>query len=78
MSLPIGLSQRNGVWQLRIGVPADLLHLYSGIDAYRGSLKTRDHTEASTKAHALIAQYRQTFDTQRIPEACLTAGAPRP
>jgi integrase len=68
VSLPTGLSQRNGVWQLRIGVPADLLHLYPGIDAYRGSLKTRDRTEAITKAHALIAQYRQTFDHQRTAE----------
>ncbi|VTU29917.1 site-specific integrase [Variovorax sp. PBL-E5] len=69
MSLPTGLSQRNGVWQLRIGVPADLTHLYEGVDAYRGSLKTRDRTDAITKAHALIAQYRATFDQQRSNEA---------
>lgn len=68
VSLPTGLRLRNGVWQLRIGVPADLVHLYSGIDAYRGSLKTRDRAEAITKAHALIAQHRQTFDTQRTAE----------
>jgi integrase len=68
VSLPTGLSQRNGVWQLRIGVPADLTHLYPGVDAYRGSLKTRDRTEAITKAHALIAQHRQTFDHQRTAE----------
>ncbi len=69
MSLPTGLSQRGGVWQLRIGVPADLRHLYPGIDAYRGSLRTRDRSEAITKAHVLHAQYRQTFDLQRATEA---------
>lgn len=69
MSLPTGLSPRNGVWQLRIGVPADLAHLYPSIDAFRGSLKTRDRAEAITKAHALIAQYRETFDQQRAAEA---------
>jgi hypothetical protein len=69
LSLPTGLSQRNGVWQLRIGVPAELAHLYPGIDAYRGSLRTRDRAEAITKAHTLIAQYRVTFDQQRTSEA---------
>ncbi|MET3461427.1 site-specific integrase [Variovorax atrisoli] len=69
MPLPTGLSQRNGVWQLRIGVPTDLHHLYPGPDAYRGSLRTRDRSEAVTKAHALQAQYRQTFDQQRAAEA---------
>lgn len=69
LPLPTGLSQRNGVWQLRIGVPTDLRHLYPGIDAYRGSLRTRDRSEAITKAHALHAQYRQTFDQQRSAEA---------
>lgn len=69
MSLPTGLSQREGVWQLRIGVPADLRHLYPSVDAYRGSLRTRDRSEAITKAHALHAQYRQTFDQQRAAEA---------
>lgn len=65
MPLPTGLSQRAGVWQLRIGVPADLRHLYPSIDAYRGSLKTRDRSEAVTKAHALHAEFRTTFDKQR-------------
>ncbi|MEJ8859834.1 site-specific integrase [Variovorax robiniae] len=69
MPLPTGLSQRNGVWQLRIGVPADLHHLYPGVDAYRGSLRTRDRSEAVTKAHALHAQYRLAFDQQRAAEA---------
>ena len=68
MSLPTGLRLRSGVWQLRIGVPADLVHLYPGPDAYRGSLKTRDRSEATTKAHALLAQYRNTFDSQRTAE----------
>lgn len=68
LSLPTGLHQRNGVWQLRIGVPADLLPLYSTIDAFRGSLRTTDRAQAITKAHALIAQYRQTFDDQRAAE----------
>jgi hypothetical protein len=69
MPLSAGLSQRNGVWQLRVGVPAELLHLYPGIDAFRGSLRTRDRSEAVTKAHALIAQYREIFDQQRAIEA---------
>lgn len=69
LSLPNGLSQRNGVWQLRIGVPSDLSHLHSSVDAYRGSLRTRDRSEAVTKSHALIAQYRRTFDEQRAAEA---------
>lgn len=68
LSLPTGLHQRNGVWQLRIGVPADLLPLYSTVDAFRGSLRTTDRAQAITKAHALIAQYRQTFDDQRAAE----------
>ena len=65
LSLPTGLHQRNGVWQLRIGVPADLLPLYSTVDAFRGSLRTTDRAQAITKAHALLAQYRQKFDDQR-------------
>ena len=65
MPLPTGLTTRNGVWQLRIGVPTDLAHLYPGPNAYRESLKTRDRAEAVTKAHALHARYRQTFDRQR-------------
>ncbi|PZQ02475.1 MAG: hypothetical protein DI587_03335 [Variovorax paradoxus] len=68
LSLPTGLRQRGGVWQLRIGRPADLAHLYPGLDAYRSSLGTRDRAEAITKAHALIAQYRETFDRQRAAE----------
>lgn len=68
LPLPTGLSQRNGVWQLRIGVPADLAHLYPSIDAHRSSLKTRDRAEAITKAHALIAEYREKFDQQRSTE----------
>jgi integrase len=50
-------------------VPADLLHLYPSIDAYRASLRTRDRAEAVTKAYALLAQYRETFDHQRAAEA---------
>lgn len=69
LPLPTGLSQRNGVWQLRIGVPADLSHLYNGPDAYRGSLRTRAKTEALTKAHELIARHRRTFEQQRASEA---------
>ncbi|NMM75641.1 tyrosine-type recombinase/integrase [Acidovorax sp. SRB_24] len=69
MSLPPGLRQRDGVWQLRIGVPADLLHLYPSIDAYRASLRTRDRSEAVTKTYALLAKYRETFDQQRAAEA---------
>lgn len=69
LSLPPGLRQRDGVWQLRIGMPADLLHLYPSIDAYRASLRTRDRAEAVTKAYALLAQYRETFDHQRAAEA---------
>lgn len=65
MPLPTGLSQRSGVWQLRIGVPADLRHLYPGVDAYRGSLKTRDRSEAVTKAHSLHAEFRTAFDKLR-------------
>ena len=65
LSIVPGLSHRNGVWQLRIGVPADLSPLYSSIDAYRGSLRTRDYEAAKTKAYALLAQYRQKFDDQR-------------
>lgn len=68
MPLPTGLRQREGVWQLRIGVPADLTHLYPSIDAYRGSLRTRDRAEAITRAHALIAEHRTKFDQQRTAE----------
>lgn len=73
MPLPTGLRQREGVWQLRIGVPADLRHLYPGVDAYRGSLRTRDRSEAITKAHALHAQHRTKFDQQRAAEAARRA-----
>ncbi|WPB59363.1 DUF6538 domain-containing protein [Xylophilus sp. GOD-11R] len=66
--LPTGVSLRGGVYQLRIGVPADLRHLYKGIDAYRGSLKTSDRAAAITKAHALIAEHREAFDRQRTLE----------
>ena len=75
LSLPTGLHQRNGVWQLRIGVPADLLPLYKTVDAFRGSLRTTDRVQAITKAHGLIAQYRQTFDDQRA--AALLKRAPQ-
>ncbi len=75
MSLPTGLYQRTGVWQLRIGVPADLVHLYPSINAYRGTLKTRDRSEATTKAYALLAQYRNTFDRQRAAERPRTTPA---
>ena len=75
MSLPTGLNQLTGVWQLCIDVPVDLGHLYHPrIDAFRGYVKTRDRSEAVTRAHAPITEYRNTFDQQRAAETL--RGAP--
>lgn len=69
MPLPTGLRRDSGgIFQLRIGVPDDIRPFWPrlpngkmAVDAYRRSLKTRDRTEAVTKAHALIADYQQQF-----------------
>lgn len=66
--LPTGVTLRGGVYQLRIGVPKDLRHLYRSGDAYRGSLGTSDRVAAITKAHAILADQRATFDRQRTAE----------
>ncbi|MGY6160480.1 tyrosine-type recombinase/integrase [Paraburkholderia strydomiana] len=70
--LPTGVYPRGGVFQLRIGVPDDIAHLWPtradgkpATDAYRASLRTSDRTTAITKAHAIIAQYRERFDALR-------------
>ena len=68
MSLPPGLHQRNGVWQMRILAPHDLPHLYPGGIAYRASLKTTDRAQAVTKAYALLAQHKQKFADQQAEQ----------
>ncbi|WP_161978138.1 DUF6538 domain-containing protein [Paraburkholderia kururiensis] len=69
-TLPPGLEPhpKSGIYQLRIGIPKHLQHLFprtSGgklaTDAYRASLKTRNRAEAITIAHRLIAEHRVRF-----------------
>lgn len=71
-SLPSGVRLRGSTYQLRIGVPDDIRHLWPrradgslAIDAYRASLKTSSRNEAAARAHAIIADYHRQFESLR-------------
>ncbi len=72
MALPTGVSQRGGVYWLRVLIPDDLRHLYprtsSGklpTDRYRASLRTSDKTEAKVRALTLRAEFEAEFHEKR-------------
>lgn len=59
---------KSGIYQLRIGIPKHLQHLFPrtkggklATDAFRASLKTANRAEAITIAHRLIAEHRAKF-----------------
>ncbi len=71
-TLPAGVRLRGSVYQIRIGIPDDVRHLWPrqkngkpAVDAYRKSLGTSDRNEAAAKAHALIAEYQAKFEKLR-------------
>lgn len=71
-TLPAGVRLRGSTYQLRIGVPDDIRHLWPrradgslAIDAYRSSLKTSSRNEAAARAHAIIADYHRQFEDIR-------------
>ncbi|MEX3961783.1 tyrosine-type recombinase/integrase [Paraburkholderia sp. EG286B] len=75
-SLPSGVRLRGSTYQLRIGVPDDIRHLWPrradgslAIDAYRASLKTSNRNEAAARAHAIIADYHRQFEDIRARNA---------
>ncbi|TDY24307.1 phage integrase family protein [Paraburkholderia sp. BL6665CI2N2] len=86
-ALPPGLEPhpKSGIYQLRIGIPKHLQHLFPrtkggklATDAFRASLKTANRAEAITIAHRLIAEHRAKFQaledsTRRAPFVPLTA-----
>jgi hypothetical protein len=63
--LPVGVSLRGGVYQLRVGAPIDLQNAYGGVDAWRGSLRTSDRATAIRLAHAKIAEMHEDFERRR-------------
>ncbi|WP_199031443.1 tyrosine-type recombinase/integrase [Ralstonia sp. ASV6] len=72
ISLPTGVHLRGSTYHLRIGVPDDIRHLWPhrsngshAIDAFRASLRTSDRNEAATRAHRIIAEFRERFDALR-------------
>lgn len=74
--LPPGLSIRGSVYQMRIGLPDDIRHLWPRqangklpTDAYRASLRTGNMDDAITKAYKLIAEFRERFAAVRAGAA---------
>jgi hypothetical protein len=72
MALPTGVTQRGGVYWLRVLIPDDLRHLYprtsSGklaTDRYRASLRTSDKPEAKVRALTLRAEFEAEFHEKR-------------
>jgi integrase len=65
MAKPTGLSQRDGVYQLRVMIPKDLQVAYGGRTSFRESLATSSLREANLRAAIRRAQLLQDLEDKR-------------